>query len=102
MKMIDLERDRAGTRSEDFTPYLIAEAKKVWELYKDGAIREMYFRQDQKNAVLILEAESVEHAQRILAQLPLVRQNLVSFDIIPLAPYPGFERLFDENYMNKV
>jgi len=30
----------------------------------------------------------------LLATLPLVQARLIAFDIIPLAPYPGFGRLF--------
>ena len=45
---------------------------------------------------MILECESLEQAQKILSELPLVQKSLVSFDLIPLTPYPGFERLFSE------
>jgi len=66
----------------------------VWKLYQDGVLREIYFRQDWPGAVLMLECESVAQADKILGTLPLVRENLIAFELIPLGPYPGFSRLF--------
>ena len=66
----------------------------VWELYKKNFIRELYFRKDKSSAILILESESVEEAEKTLAELPLVKEKLICFEIIPLVAYPGFERLF--------
>jgi hypothetical protein len=38
--------------------------------------------------------KDVEEAKKILETLPLVKENLIEFEIIPLIPYPGFARLF--------
>ena len=94
MKILAIEKEFAGKTEEDFQPYLEAEAIKVWELYKEGVIREIYFRADRTSAVLILECENLEEAEEKLSTLPLVQEGLIYFDFIPLAPYPGFERLF--------
>ncbi len=95
MKILAIERDVEGVRSTSFTEALNkAEAARVWELYQRDVIRELYFRQDQTSAVLVLECASVEEAGRILGSLPLVQQDLIKFEVIPLAPYPGFARLF--------
>jgi hypothetical protein len=94
MKILALEKDVPGVTAEQFPPHLQAEARRVWELYKAGIIREMYFRQEKTNAVLILECVGAAEAREILNTLPLVREKLIDFEIIPLLPYPGFERLF--------
>jgi hypothetical protein len=94
MKILAIEKEFAGKTAEDFQPYLEAEARRVWELYKNGVIREIYFRADRTSAVLILECENLEEAKEKLSTLPLVQEDLIYFDFIPLAPYPGFERLF--------
>ncbi len=70
------------------------EAMAVWALYKKHFIRELYFRKDKSSAILMLECESVEEAEKTLARLPLVKEKLIYFEIIPLVAYPGFERLF--------
>jgi len=94
VKILAIEREYEGKTAKDFQPHLEAEARRVWELYIKGLIREIYFRADQKSAVLILECKNIEEAEEKLATLPLVREDLIYFDFIPLAPYPGFERLF--------
>lgn len=95
MKLLALERDVPGVRPEAFTPELLkAEALRAWHLHRSGAIRELYFRADRTAAVLVLECDTPEQAHALLATLPLVQQELITFEVVPLAAYPGFERLF--------
>jgi hypothetical protein len=94
MKILAIEKEYTGKKVEDFQPHLKAEARQVWKLYKRGVIREIYFRADQKSAIIILECKNIEDAEENLSTLPLVREGLIYFEFIPLAPYPGYERLF--------
>jgi len=94
MKILAIENEHDGKSSDDFKPHLKDEAKAVWELYMKNFIREIYFRNDKTSAVLMLECESVEEAEKTLTELPLVKENLIYFEIIPLVAYDGFERLF--------
>ncbi len=94
MKIIALERENPEAKAEDFTQLAESEARKAWELQQDGFIREIYFRDDVNSAVLVFEANNVEEARIKLAMLPLVKNNLIEFELIPLKAYPGFERLF--------
>jgi len=94
MKILAIERETPGVTAEEFRPHLKAEAARVWELYQAGVFRELYFDRDRHSAVLMLECEDVDQAHRALGTLPLVNAGLITFDIIPLMPYPGFSRLF--------
>ena len=96
MKVIALEVETPGSTAEQFQPHLKAEARRVWELYQAGTLREIYFRQDWPGAVLILECTGADDARDALATLPLVQAGLIAFEIIPLRPYPGLARLFSE------
>ena len=96
MKILAFEHEIPITMPGDFAPYLKAEAACIWDLYLSGQVREMYFRQDRREAVLVLECANVENARQLLDNLPLVKAHLIQFEIIPLIPYPGFERLFGE------
>jgi muconolactone delta-isomerase len=96
MKILAMEKEVSGVTAEQFAPHLNAEAARAWELYQAGVIRELYFRQDRHEAVLMLECADVEEARNTLNTLPLVKEGLIIFDIIPLGPYPGFSRLFTE------
>ena len=95
MKIIALEKEVPGITNDQFTSEILCmEAKRAWELHQAGMIRELYFRHDRQEAVLILECKDVEEAWSVLATLPLVKEGLIAFDIIPLIAYPGFARLF--------
>jgi muconolactone delta-isomerase len=95
MKILAMEIESDGADPEQYPPHLKAEARRVWELYQSGVIRELYFRADRSEAVLVLECKDIAEARQVLDSLPLVQARLITFDIIPLVPYPGFERLFD-------
>jgi hypothetical protein len=94
MKILAVEREIPGISPERFQPLLRAEAESVWALYRGGTVREAHFDADRHAAVLVLECADAKEAGRILSGLPLVREGLIRFEIMPLAPYDGFERLF--------
>ena len=94
MRILALERDVAGVTDERCEPYLASEAARAWALHQAGVIRELYFRADREAAVLVLECATVEEARQALATLPLVREGLIAFDMVPLRAYSGFARLF--------
>lgn len=94
MKILALEREMPGATDALFRPHLEAEARQAWELYQTGVIRELYFDRDRHSAVLVLECADTDAARAALATLPLVREGLIAFELIPLVPYPGFARLF--------
>ncbi len=94
MKILALEKEMPGVSGDAFQPHLKPEAEAVWALYQADVIREIYFRQAWRGAVLILECRDAAEADQVLSQLPLVRAGLIAFEVIPLVPYPGFSRLF--------
>lgn len=93
MKILALEKDIPGASAGDTAALLQDEARAVWELMQSGIIREIHFREDRSQAVILLEAASAVQAQEVLAQLPLVKSGLIEFEVIGLRPYPGFARL---------
>jgi muconolactone delta-isomerase len=98
MKIIAIEKEIPGVKDEQFTPEILKkEAQHAWELYQSGSIRELYFRQGRQEAILILECKDVNDARRVLSSLPLMKAKLIDFELIPLAAYPGFSRLFAES-----
>lgn len=96
MKILALEHELPAATSEAFQRFAADEARKVWELHQAGLIRELYFRAEESSAVLVLECVTLEEASRILAELPFVREKLITFELIPLRAYPGFARLFKD------
>jgi muconolactone delta-isomerase len=101
VKILALEKEVPGIADDQFTPPLLKEeAMRAWEFHQTGIIREMYFRQDRNEAVLILECNTVEEARSVLSTLPLVKAGLIAFEIIPLIPYNGFARLFSKEFIS--
>ena len=97
-KILAIEKELPGVSAADFNERLKqAESLKGWQFHQADYIRELYFRLVRNEAVLVLECKTIEHASELLAQLPLVQEKLTAFELIPLKPYPGFERLFDVN-----
>lgn len=94
MKILAIEKENPNAAPEHFKPHFKKEAERVWDLYKTGIIREIYFTEEGHNAVIVLECEDSSEAKEYLNSLPLVKENLISFDVMPLVPYNGFERLF--------
>ncbi len=97
MKILALEKDLPGVSENRFTDETLKdEAACAWQLHQSGVIREMYFRADRNAAVLILECASVDEAKAVLSTMPLVKGELIEFDVIPLVAYSGFARLFQD------
>lgn len=94
MKILALEHELPDVASQQFGQHAKAEARKVWELQQADFIREAYFCADRNEAVLVLECASVSEARETLSTLPFVQNKLITFELIPLKAYPGFERLF--------
>ena len=96
MKVLALGRDAAPADDPRFAEVRPAEARRAWELYQQDVLREIYFRADRPNGVLVLEVPDLAAAREVIDSLPLVAAGLIDFDLIPLKPYPGFARLFAE------
>jgi muconolactone delta-isomerase len=94
MKILAIEHELPSATPEDFRRYARDEAARAWALHQAGVIRELYFRADRPEAVLVLECADVAVAREALDTLPLVEHGLITFELIPLAAYPGFARLF--------
>jgi len=98
MKILAFEKPVPGVTDEQFTNDILeTEARKVWELYQSGVLREFYFTADTHEAVLVLECGSADEARLQLSELPLVCAGLIDFDVKPLVAYSGLERLFRDD-----
>jgi hypothetical protein len=94
MKILCLDRPVPGADFAQVRPLLRDEARHAWEAYKKGIIREIYFRQDRPGVAIFMECLDTEEALRHLAELPLVKAGIITFEAIPLGPFANFEILF--------
>ncbi|MBN1266335.1 MAG: hypothetical protein JXA25_12635 [Anaerolineales bacterium] len=70
------------------------EAKMVWGYLRSGSLRNIWFTEN-RDAVLLFEEENEGSVRTKMETLPLVREQLIKYRILGLAPYTGLERLFD-------
>ncbi len=95
MKILVLAQRRDEVSVEQMRPHFKAEVQAVWDLYARGIVREFHTRADQGGpAILTVECETVEAAQKALAELPLVKLEMIDLDLIPLAPFSNLTQLF--------
>ncbi|BBU63288.1 hypothetical protein MSC49_32230 [Methylosinus sp. C49] len=94
MKLLCLDVPQPGARLEKYAPHIRDEVRHAWKLYKSGAMRDIYFRQDRPGVSIIAEFASVEEAREALAQFPLAKVGLIDWEIIPLGPFVNWEILF--------
>ena len=96
MKVLALGHDLVAQDDPRFAELRPAEARTVWGLLQRDVLREVYYRADRANGVLVFEVPDVDAARAAVDSLPLVAAGLIDFDLVPLKPYPGFARLFRE------
>jgi len=94
MQYLILTKDNDKIDWNNHTALLKEEANYVWELYKESIIRSIWFT-EQKDAILIVEANTLEEARKIIASLPLAKANLITYTIHALHPYTGLERILN-------
>ena len=94
MKILCHDRPLPGAIFEKYQPHLQDEVRHVWRAYKNGIVREIYFRQDRPGVAIILECATVDEAKKAFAGFPLMKAGLLEFDIIPLGPFVNWEMLF--------
>jgi len=92
MKILALEHEIEGVEWDNTEKLLEQEAQCVFQLYLSDSLREIYFTED-KNAVLIMETKDRKTAEKLLDDLPLVKSGKISFKILELRPYTGYERI---------
>jgi hypothetical protein len=58
------------TNTSDLAPYISDEMGSITELHEAGVIEQLNVKAERSGAVIIVEAQSAEDAQRQLATLP--------------------------------
>ena len=78
MKIIAIAKVDPHTTIEAIRPFLEAEVKYAWKLYREGTVREMYNCQDKSmGVVFILECGSVDKRGEYSMDFLLCAKNLL-------------------------
>ena len=80
MKILAIEKELKSVNWADEAQTLTDEARSVYQLMLAGELREIYFTA-KKNAVLMLECDNMESAERLLGEMPLVKKGIIGFEL---------------------
>jgi hypothetical protein len=69
------------------------ELQALWDMYRTGLVREMY-SPGGLGAILVLEAQSLDDAAKRLADLPLLRNQIMRLELTELQPFSALQMLF--------
>ncbi|MBK7031465.1 MAG: hypothetical protein IPH45_20740 [Bacteroidales bacterium] len=92
MKLLAIEKELTQVNWDEQSEVLNNEAYRVYQLFQEGVIREIYFNENE-NAVIVLESKSKDEANEVLGTLPLVSAGMIGFELMELHPYTGFSRI---------
>jgi hypothetical protein len=94
MQYLILTQDNGIINWNNHTVLLKEEAVYVWKLYKESKIRSIWFA-ELKDAILIVEENTLDEAKETIDTLPLVKAKLITYTIQTLLPYTGLERILN-------
>lgn len=94
MKFLVLLAPVASRDPAEFRPYAVAEMQAVWNDYKAGALREIYFSPSPLIVSVIYETSARDELETLVARLPMVDAGLLSVQIVEMGPMHSFEVLF--------
>jgi hypothetical protein len=101
MKFIALLPAAAGVAPANFAPYEEAESRRVWELYSEGKLQEIYLRTDRIGAVITLHCDTHQEALEAMESLPLVQAGLLQVELIALVAWPEMTRMLQEQHLEQ-
>ncbi|MEH2396329.1 muconolactone Delta-isomerase family protein [Nostoc sp.] len=77
----------------DFQQRELEDEAQVQVLYMEGGLRQAWALDTKDHgAVVLFEAESPEHVQKMIDSFPLIKADYSNPQILPLAPYPAFAK----------
>lgn len=71
---------------EQVQTHMPSEVPATLQLYLDGKMEQFWLQDQKKGVIFLMNVESVDEADRLLKNLPLVRANLLNFELLPIGP----------------
>ena len=92
MKVMAIASPKVALNPEMLKPHMPAEVPHTLQLYLDGVVEQFWFR-EQKGPIFLMNVETVEQAQAVLNTLPLVKADLMTYELMPIGPLAPLGRL---------
>jgi uncharacterized protein YciI len=94
-RFVVITRPALGTTADKVLPYAKDQALAIWQNYETGIVAQMFDRPGVNGgSVIMMRADDMADAQQIVNNLPLVKNNLIKYDIYPVGHFFPFGDLF--------
>src|SRR5215469_5301539 len=81
-----IETPKQGVTPHEIVAVMPEEIRATVKLYLDGKIREWYSRGDGKGVIFLVDVKTEDEARNIIETLPLVKDQLMDHEYIPVGP----------------
>ena len=85
MKVFALATAKPTLTPDKLQQYMPAEVRTTLQHYLDGTVEQFWFR-EKLGPIFLMNVESVEQANASLAELPLVANDLMTYEVFPVTP----------------
>lgn len=98
MQILALSRRLPGTTPAQLAAHAATEAAAALALVESGHVRSIHMCPERPGSMIVMECDSLDHARALLGTLPMVRQELITFDLSRMLPYTGFRALMGDGH----
>jgi hypothetical protein len=92
MKVFAIANPTKPLTPEDLKPHMDNEVPATLQHYLEGKIEQFWFR-EKLGPIFLMDVASVEEAKSVLGTLPLVKADLMHYDLMPVGPLMPLGRL---------
>ena len=85
MKVFAIATPKTTLTPEKLQQYMPAEVRATLQHYLDGRIEQFWIR-EKLGPIFLMNVESVEQAKASLAELPLVANDIMTYEVSPVTP----------------
>jgi hypothetical protein len=100
LQFVLIMRPAVGVVASQISPFIKDETLAIWHNYQTGFFRQMFDSADPSQiggGVIIMTANNLNNAYNIVNALPLVKNKLVDYDLIPVRYFFPFGDLFSSH-----
>ena len=92
MKVFAIANPTTTLTPDKLQQFMPTEVPATLQHYLDGTVEQFWFR-EKLGPIFLMNVESVEEAKASLAELPLVANGLMTYDVFPVGPLKPLARL---------
>jgi hypothetical protein len=92
MKVFAIATAKPTLTPEKLQQHMPAEVPATLQHYLDGTVEQFWFR-EKSGPIFLMNVESIEQAKASLAELPLVANDLMTYEVFSVTPLRPLGRL---------